>query len=548
MREISIKNPSTMPSANPDDQLLLIRCPSCGQRFKVGEDLRGRTVECGACEHRFRINDEVVVRGKKFYPGERKDPSLNYFHRVPLAMASGTPAVPAVRYTEHPDPAGFEPPPPLRVIAAVVGAGGMVFMALLLILGASRGGILDGMTTGNRLLMAGFTALLGVALLVYGNPRALRKALVFGLLLGIGLVSLPLFFTAGSVPLRAEREDVLTEPHKAPKVAETKVEAEPEGVAELRNLIGTRPLESEIARLAKAGGNLNAVGLWLRNLNEQNRLLIRDYILRTTGADPQSHYFPRGGGDFLMVVTGITQTLDEVANVAAPLGAVVKVYPEIQVVEVRVNNDSFVSGPIEKLSDKTHPAFYDLNKKELESIDLARVSSAVKRLADAEPKIYRSDITRKLIALLGEPWVDFKKDICNALAVWSELPGPAGEAALKEARKLQARGVEVPQEIIALIVKEKTPGLVTVLDELWSGNPTRWESLYGDVGPAAEATLIRRFPTTEGSLRHSAVRLLGRVGGTESIPLLESADAGADRELKILIKNAISSIRERAGQ
>ncbi len=77
-----------MSSMNPDDLLLIIRCPMCGQRFKVAEDLRGRTVECGGCEHRFRINDDVVVRGKKFYPGERKDPSLNRFQRVPLAMRS----------------------------------------------------------------------------------------------------------------------------------------------------------------------------------------------------------------------------------------------------------------------------------------------------------------------------------------------------------------------------------------------------------------------------------------------------------------------------
>ena len=63
-----------MSHSNPDSSLLLIRCPSCGQRFKVGEDFRGRSVECGGCEHRFRIQDEVIVRGRKFYPGERSNP------------------------------------------------------------------------------------------------------------------------------------------------------------------------------------------------------------------------------------------------------------------------------------------------------------------------------------------------------------------------------------------------------------------------------------------------------------------------------------------
>lgn len=533
-----------MPSTNPDDMLLLIRCPSCGQRFKVGEDLRGRTVECGGCEHRFRINDDVIVRGKKFYPGERKDPTLNRFHRVPLAMGAGTSTVQSVHYANPPSAVNFEPASPLRIIAGVAGVAGMAFMALLLMFGSSRGGTLDGMTTENRLLMAGFTGLLGIALLIFANPRARGKALGVGLLLTAGLLSLPFFFTVGSVPLRsaeteAETESVNPPPARVPDGASD---------ADLRNLIGTSPLDDEIARLAREGSTRGAVGLWLRNLREANRFLVRDYILRATDADPQSHFYPRGDGDFLMVVTGINRSLDEVAEVASALGTVVKVYPEIQVVEVRVKNESFVSGPIEKLSDRTHPAFYDLNKKELESIDLERVSKAVKRLAEAEPKIYRSDITRKLIALLGEDAVDFKADICNALAVWSAEPGPAGEAALKEAGKLLARDRHVPKEVISLIVKEKNPGVVPILDELWSENSTQWETLYGDVGPPAEATLIRRFPTTEGSLRHSAVRLLGRVGGERSLPLLEAAASGADPELEVLIQKATAAIKARAGR
>ncbi len=138
IRGFSIKTVFTqMPSTNPDDSLLLIRCPSCGQRFKVGEDLRGRTVECGGCEHRFRINDEVIVRGKKFYPGERKDSKLNRFQRVPLAMAPEAGGLTPIRYAEAPDPTAFEPASPQRVIAGVIGVVGMVFMALLLMFGAT---------------------------------------------------------------------------------------------------------------------------------------------------------------------------------------------------------------------------------------------------------------------------------------------------------------------------------------------------------------------------------------------------------------------------
>ncbi|MGL4402039.1 MAG: MJ0042-type zinc finger domain-containing protein, partial [Luteolibacter sp.] len=77
-----------MPSNSSEDSLLLIRCPSCGQRFKVGDDLRERTVECGGCEHRFRISDDTIVRGRKFYPSAGKKDEMSRFQRVPKASVS----------------------------------------------------------------------------------------------------------------------------------------------------------------------------------------------------------------------------------------------------------------------------------------------------------------------------------------------------------------------------------------------------------------------------------------------------------------------------
>ena len=534
-----------MPGLNPDDALLLIRCPSCGQRFKVSEELRGRTVECGGCEHRFRINDEVIVRGRKFYPGERRDAHLNRFQRVPLAMASPVIGTPTVRYAEPPDPTTFEPASPQRIVAGLLGGVAIAAMGLLLILGASRGGALDGITTENRLLMACFGGLLGTVLLVYANPRARGKAITVGLILSGGLAMLPFVFTDGST--RLPNQTVDTAATELSVGVATAPASENEQIAELRRAIGTDPLVAEIERLAAEGGTRQAVGLWLRDLREQNRFLIKDYILRATGADPQSHYYPRDNGNFLMVVTGITLSLDEVASIAAALGSIETIHPEISVIEVKVNNQNFIEGPIEKLTDKSNPAFYDLNKRELESIDLERVERAVKRLSDAEPSIYRSDITRKLVALLGTPEVRFKGDVCRALTVWAEEFEEAGEAALVEARDMLAKGGTIPEEVIALIVKAKNPGVFTILDELWQQNPNRWESHYADMGQAAEASVLRRFPSTTGSHRHSAVRLLGRVGAAKSLDVLNAAKTGADPELSVLLDNAVSSIRSREG-
>jgi hypothetical protein len=535
-----------MPSNTPDDTLLLIRCPSCGQRFKVGEDLRERTVECGGCENRFRINDEVIVRGRKFYPSEHKSHELNRFPRIPLPGGEALIGMQPVRYSNMPDPAELEPASPQRIMAGIIGVAGMVMMALLLMFGASRGGMLDGMVIANRLLMAGFVCVLGTVLLVYANPRARTKALGVGLALSTALLLVPFFFKTGSVPLGSR---MAGEPGKnSPLAAPIQQPGEDSATVALRARIGTAPLVAEIQRLALDGSGKQAVGLWFRDLSESNRFLVRDYILRVTEADPASHYYPRDGGDYLLVVTGIRKSLPELAELVSALGRTEKIHTDISVIEVRVRNDIFIEGSIEKLSKKDDPAFYDLNKRELESIDLDRVRRAVQRLAEAEPKIYRADISRKLISLLAQDGLDFKGNICSALAVWSELPGPASEAALIVLKKLVAENETIPPEIVTLIVKERNTGIIPILDELWFKNPMAWESLYADLGQPIEDTVLARFPDTTGTIRYSAVRILGRVGEARSLPVLKAAMSIKDPELKVLIEQSKKSIAARLAE
>jgi hypothetical protein len=116
-----------------------------------------------------------------------------------------------------------------------------------------------------------------------------------------------------------------------------------------------------------------------------------------------------------------------------------------------------------------------------------------------------------------------------------------------EVKWLMSEKKVVPQEMVALIVKEKIPAVVPVIDQLWSDSPTHWESLYAEVGPAAEAQLLKRFASSDGSLQQSAVRILGKVGGPESLAPLEAALPGAHAELRVLIGNATTSIRSRHG-
>jgi predicted Zn finger-like uncharacterized protein len=533
-----------MPDTTSDDSLLLVRCPSCRQRFKVNEELRGRTVECGGCDHRFKINDEVIIRGRKAYPGERRSPLLDRLQRVPHSGAAFMPMTKTVTYGEAPDLEVIGPVSPLRIIAGAAGVIGMVIISLLLIFGAHRGGALDGMTFVNRLVLAGFTSVMGIGALIYANPRARWKALGVSLLLSAGVVSVPFFFQEGSIPLQQGLVKESAEPLK-PWMIKTRDDSD---IALLKARIGTGPLEAEIEKMVAGEGEKRAFGLWLRGLSNNHKYLVRDYLLRVTDADPSSHAYPRDQGDYLFVVTGTTLTFQELAKLASALGEPEKMYPEIGVIEIRVKNENFVEGPIEKLQNSQHPEFYEQNKRELECIDLERVKRAVQRLAKVEPKIYRNDVTRRLISILGEPDIDFKGNVCEALSVWSEQPGPAGQAALKEVNRLLKLNAAIPPEMIALLVKEKNPDLIPVLHQLWLGSPQTWESLYGDLGIDAEASVLENLPETSGNLRHSAVRILGRVGRDQSLKALTAIEVGADSELAVLIEQSKKSITGRLGR
>ncbi len=530
------------PSGN--EAVLLIRCPGCGQRFRVGEDLRGKTVECGSCDLRFRITDALVVRGRKFYPGEHRDPILDHLGRVPLVDAMKPLPVATIEYAPMTEVGFGEPVPPLRLIAGAVGGALLVLMGLLLIAGAERGGLLEGMSTAKRMVMAGFGAVTGTGLLAFAAGRFRAKGPFIGMAMGAVLMALPLIFTGGSTPLKAERNADASPRIEAPANAEGK--APDPGLEELREKIGTAPLDAEIARLEREGSSRKAHGLWLRGMREMHRLMVREYVIRAASAAPESHFYPRGG-DFLMVVTGTDKSLEELAEVARAMGKVKQMYEPISVIEVEVNNSAFEERPVDALTNRGHPDFYAMNLEELKCIDLDRAEAAVKRIAEAPPREYRTDITVALIRLLRADWVPFKGEICRALAVWSERPGEAGDVALAELDRLEKVGGVIPYDAVSLVVKEGNPGVLPILHRLWVVNPTRWETLYMAMGPAAEAYLLPRFQTLDESLRRSAVRVLGRTGTEKCLSVLQAAAASAETELRVLIDQAVSAVRTRIG-
>jgi hypothetical protein len=527
-----------MDQPHADAEKLAIRCPGCGQRFKVGPELRDRMVECGTCEHRFRVNDEVVVRTKKFYPGERRAP-LDTFSRVPRTTAAPPQSTfQTIQYAPEPVHRAIEPTSPLRLVLGFCAVVIAVIVIILLIFGGSPGGVLYGTSQSKRLMLAGFTALVSGLLLIAANPAARGRAMIGAILTAAGLLSLPFVFTHGiDVAGAGNGTTVDAGDDSTPEVTPGTPTAKEDATEALKKEVVYEP----VARALET--DPHAAGLWLRGLREFHRLQVRDYIIRNTGADPSSHMYPRSG-DYLMVVTGVPEDLNALARLCERFGEVRRTSPELRIIEVVVNNSSFQEGPLDKLTDPANPAFYELNKRELESIDLERARRAVNRLAPVEPKFYRKDIVKRMGELIREGDYALQFEIGKALPKWSE-PGDGTEALVRGVlEKIPADG-EVPESLVDYLAVRKDLAAIPLLDRLWLREANKWEADYGAFGPAIEGKVLERFPQTTTIQRMSAVRLLGEVGTAKSVPVLEKALPEADPELKVLIERALESIRKR---
>lgn len=539
-----------MPESENNASQLQIRCPNCGQRFKVGPELRSKLVECGSCERRFRVEDDVILRSRKFYPGEAKnDAHLERFPRAALHTTSQIDFQTA-NYNPAPNPEMVEPPSFQRVLAGVIGAGLLVFVLLLFVLSTGGGGPLASVSTERRLVLAVFISVIGSAFIIYANRRKLLPALA-----GCGLASLALVAMAIIFP---GPDDAMV--HQPPPPLDTDGERprppvkpdngdQPENPADpyakLKEEMRYGPVAAEIVT---AGSPEKVTAIWLRGMRERHKWTVEEYLLRTTGADRSSHLYRRGDTAHLMVLTGMNQDIEATAHICKRIGNVERVVRPLRVIEVMVSGDRFAEAPIERLRDTGSDAFYALNLKELESIDLGRVERAVERLSNAEPKQFRSDIVERLIAILDEAPLDLCEDVAVALGTWSEPGDGADQAVLALALKMDESGKKLGEGIIGFLVDRSVAEVQPILHKRWLDNPDSWEQIYGKLGEPARGPMLAALAEENISIRDSAVRILGRVGNTASIPILEALKNGKDSELDLNITRAIAHIRERKGQ
>lgn len=502
-----------------------------------------RMVECGGCDSRFRINEDVIMRERKFYPGEKAAPDLRRFQRVPMSAGPPPAGLKPMRYEDFNSPEKLGPVSPQRIVAGIFGVFTMVIVALLFLFATGPTSSITLMPLENKLIIAGFVSLLGLILLIYANPKARIKATFVGLMLCAGLIAIPLFVK--ETPQREITGDDFSSTKDLNPFFPGEEDKEFDPLDELRERFSTKPLDKERNRLTGSGSDRKAFGIYITQMIERNKYTVRDFLTRETEADLSSHLFPRENGNYLMVLTDVTKSIEEVADIVSKLGETVEIHPEVGVIVVRVNNNQFIAGDADKLNDRNHPMFYKHNLDELGSIDLDRVQLAVERLADVEPSIFRSDITTKLIEIMTKPGVTFHDSLSRALLNWSTDPAPAAVTALEVLQQYVAKDQVVPEDLVALAAHqgniEAMPSVVT----LWTKNPILWDKYLVKFGPAAEEFALQNVDSDSAALSRSAVSILGQVGSDSSLPALRKALEKDDPELRVLAERSIKQIEER---
>jgi hypothetical protein len=519
-----------------DSENLNVRCPMCRQRFSVAPEFMDRTVECGGCEKQFRITEETLIHSKKVYPGEKKDTELNQFRRIPIDSVAATKDTQAINYADFNHPVQIGPASPQRVIAGISGVTIMLFGALILFVASKPQSLLGGMPLEKKLIFAGFTSLLGFIFLLYANPLARMKASICGILLATGIFTIPFY---------------IKEPAIKPDKDLNKIEAivplpvAPDPLQALRERFLTQPIEKEQKLLDAKKIDKSTCGIYLTDMLPRNKLNARDYLVRETHAGISSHPYPRNDSDFLVVLTEIEMDFDQVTKIAGKLGKVTETHPEIHVIVVNVDNKLFDAGSADKLNDKTHPLFYDLNRQELQCIELGRIQLAVERLADSDAALLRSDISIILIELLEKPGVTFHDSIARALLKWADDPSPAADAALKILKTYTADNTPPPEHLVRLVANHKNPEAIPTMIAVWETNPATWDKELVKFGPAIESSVLEKITSDQSSLRHTAIKILAEVGTDLSLTELRKALNSNDTETRLLAERAIHQIESR---
>lgn len=523
-----------------------IECPECSQRFDVTDDFMDKTVECGSCDSRFKVTDEVVMKEKsKFYPGEKRDAHLERFANVKASAVAASKSAQAVDFQQaHYQPdvnaAKVGSPRPRQTVAAAVGVVVMVVMLVIFLLAGGPEGPMRDMETPNRMVLCGFTTLLGCVLVLFGLKANLGRALLLCLVLGGGLMSMPFLFPGN--PTSASDSSVVDWKEDAKEVEERgKLSVEDA----FREEVGYGPVADALEQYPAD----SVVAIYVRNAQQILRDKIADYLYEETGKVSRGISYNRGdmrdtGLYGLILLTNQKLTIDEIAALCSRFGRVNKIQRDLRVVDVTVENSKVVKLDPSQSVKPNDSGFYREQLKALMSFDPEVKSKAVVRLGIAEPKAMRDDITQQLLTMLPGSGSNLKLEIINTLGVWSQEGDGAGAVVLTAVRELHTEG-KVNKQSMEFLVARKIDGAEVILMELWHKEPVIWSDLLINLGEGAQFLLLPKLTEMDTAHVVAAADILAEVGSKEAVPIMRAALEKLDETGKKSLKASIDEIEKR---
>lgn len=504
----------------------------------------GKLVACGECEREFRINDETLYHPEKekFYPGDKPRDLGGFSKKIPEVAPVSEVNFRTIAYDQQVDVAQVMPLGPRRIVAIFFGVSLILLVILAFVLGNTvADGVMGDVDQQRRWVLAGFAALIGGLLIIFGFRKYRRAGILFAAILAIAVAYMPVLYPAKVPPASVPVDEAAID------LEMKQPESESAYLKRYKINIGYVAIDDAIER---TGDPTKVVAYALKYSKPEHTSTVVSYLsreLKTTEV-PRVYESTRQIGEVpivLIIFSGIQVGFDEAAKLVIGFGEVATLRPELRVIEVDVLVDKISSTQVSVVGDVSHPNFFQANLGELKQLDQERQLAAIQRIARVEKVGLRADMVRQLMVLFRLPSYPYKPAIAKTLVNWAMPEDGADTMILGDALAKLEQGEQVPHEYLEFLVKQNVQDIGNILYSAWKESPADTERYMLEAGDRAEKVLADSLGRMTPSQLRSASSLLQKIGTKQSLDALRAVYENADEDIKNSLKATIDVIESR---
>lgn len=310
-------------------------------------------------------------------------------------------------------------------------------------------------------------------------------------------------------------------------------------------------LDPLFRKLADRKDNGGVAGIWMRGGDERKAEVIGAFLKRMSQTRETPEYHGRQGGG-LFIVDKSPLSFDELARIVSRIGTLELSDSSLHFMDVELDRNLFEeSAPAKVLNNPDDPFYLEANLRELRNLDARRVAAAARRLALAPPAKPSIGVCAVLSERLREPWgndAEYVAALASALGVWAPPDDENTRLLLAyTVDSLMRANLSVPVPAVDYLLARRDGKSVDFLLALWRMNPEQWETRCMLAGNNLERGILGVIEKddTPSAVRESGVRILGKVGGNLSLPLLREYGRNEDSRLSTFAHLAQEEIERR---